>query len=136
MHETMGGKNEQWEAMLHCGRMNRKGLAIILLLSGLALVFGWFGIDKFRNTFMWVGFLPSWMDGFLGYSKDIWIAVIGAIEILLAVMIVIPVRRVRQTGASLMALHLLGILTQVGWNDIAVRDIGLLMSSVALLMLL
>jgi hypothetical protein len=48
----------------------------------------------------------------------------------------IPVRLVRQIGAIMIALHLVAILTQVGWNDIAVRDIGLLLSALALLALI
>ncbi len=116
--------------------MDRKGLTTLFLTAGLVIVFGWFGIDKFRNAFLWVGFLPAWMDGFAGVSKDVWIIVIGTIELLLALLLLVPVRRVRQTAALLMALHLVGILWQVGWNDIGVRDLGLLFSSLALLCLL
>ena len=122
--------------MVNCKLMNRKDLALMFLIGGLAFVFGWFGIDKFVHPTIWTGFLPTWMDGFLGYSKLFWIAVIGASEILFALMILIPVRIVRQAGAAFIALHLVGVLWQVGWNDIAVRDIGLLLSSGALLALL
>ena len=116
--------------------MDRKRVTILLLSAGLVLVFGFFGIDKFRNAYIWVGFLPAWMDGFLGYTKNVWISVIGAIEVILAVMLTIPVRRVRQAGALLMVLHLVGVLLQVGWNDIGVRDLGLLFMTVALFTLL
>ena len=113
--------------------MDRKHLTNLLLTAGLVLVFGWFGIDKFNNGFLWVGFLPGWMDGFAGLSKNLWIQIVGAVEILLALLLLIPVRRVRQAGALLIALHLVAILWQVGWNDVGVRDIGLLFMSVALL---
>ena len=116
--------------------MDRKSLTTILLTTGLVLVFGYFGVDKFLSGFLWVGFLPAWMDGFSGLSKNIWIQIVGAIEIVLAVMLLVPVRKVRQAGITLIALHLLGVLWQVGWNDIGVRDIGLLFSSLALLTLL
>ncbi len=122
--------------MLHWGRMNRKGLSLIFLICGLAFVFVWFGIDKLVHPTIWSGFLPLWMDGFLGYPNTAWILVIGCLEILFAILILIPVRHVRQAGAAIICLHLAGIIWQVGWNDIGVRDIGLFMSSVALLCLL
>ena len=117
--------------------MERKRLAVYVLGAGLIIVFAWFGIDKFRNAYLWVGFLPSWIDGALGMSKNVWIRVIGAFEILLAVMLAVPYRPVRQAAAALMALHLAGILTQVGINnDVGIRDIGLTMMSAGLFILL
>jgi hypothetical protein len=39
---------------------------------------------------------------------------------------------VRKVAVLLAALHLAGVLTQTGWNDIAVRDIGILLMTMAL----
>ena len=123
--------------MLNSGSMERKRLPEYLLTAALAIVFAWFGIDKFRNAYLWIGFMPAWMDGFLGFStKGVWIFVVGGIEIILAAMLLVPARRIRQAGAVLIALHLAAVLVQVGWNDIGVRDLGLLLSSVALAFLL
>lgn len=130
------GRNENGECMLHSGSMDRKELPLIFLISGLAFVFARFGIDKFVHPTIWIGFLPPWMDGLAGIPNTLWILLIGGLELLFAVMIVIPVRRIRQAGAALMALHLLGIVSQMGWNDVTVRDIGLLLSSLALLAML
>ena len=116
--------------------MERKHFAVWILIAAQVFVFGWFGIDKLRNSLMWIGFLPAWMDGFLQVGSDVWVVGIGFVEIFLAILLLVPIRRVRQIAVTLMALHLLGVLTQVGWNDVGVRDIGLLLSSVALLILL
>ena len=116
--------------------MDRKQLAKYLLIGALVFVFGWFGLDKLRNPILWSGFLPLGMDGLFQVGNDTWIVVIGILELLFAFLLLIPVRRVRQVAATLMVLHLVGILWQVGWNDIGVRDIGLLISGVALLVLL
>ncbi len=129
--------NENRVCMLHWELMNRKTLTLIFLITGLALVLTWFGIDKFRNGYMWVGFLPLWTDGFLGVSRDVWLIVIGILELVFAALIIIPVRRVRQIGATLIVLHFLSILSQVGINnDIGMRDTGLLFMSMSLLALL
>lgn len=116
--------------------MDRKRIAVWCLTAALVIVFGWFGIEKFQNPLLWIGFLPMWTDGFLGVSKDIWLMVMGVLELLFALMLIIPVRRVRQAGALLIAAHLVVVVLQVGLNDIGVRDLGLLLSSVALFLLL
>lgn len=116
--------------------MERKRLALGILIAAQVFVFAWFGLDKLRNPLLWTGFLPPSLDGFFGVGGDSWIVVIGLIELLLALLLLVPVRRVRQAAAVLIALHLAGVLTQVGWNDVGARDIGLLLSDLATLILL
>lgn len=116
--------------------MQRQSLGIYTLIAGLVFVFAYFGIDKLVHPELWIGWIPMWMENLMGMPRETWLTVIGITEILLAVLLLIPKRIVRQTGAILIALHLVAILTQVGWNDIGVRDIGLLLSSIALFFLL
>ena len=132
----MRGNGCKKDAMVSSATMERKHLAKYILIAALVIVFGWFGLDKLRNPILWTGFLPLWMDGLFQVGKDSWIIVVGVVEMLFALLLLIPVRRVRQVAALLMALHLVAVLIQVGWNDIGVRDSGLLFSSVALLTLL
>jgi len=114
--------------------MNHK-YANWLLTAALVLVFLYFGIDKFVHPTLWIGWIPLWMDGLLGIPVDTWLMLIGATEILFGLFLVFPIRKVRQIGCILIALHLVAILTQVGWNDIGVRDTGLLLAALALLFL-
>lgn len=116
--------------------MQRSVIARNILIIGLAFVFASFGIDKFIHPEIWIGWMPTWMDGLLGMPRETWLTAVGAFETLLAVLLLVPVRAVRQTGAILCVLHLAGILTQTGWNDIAVRDIGLLLMSLGLFALI
>ncbi len=111
--------------------MQRKWSLWILVLSQ-AFVFAWFGIDKFIHPLLWMDFLPDWMSGLLGMSKQTWLSVLGVLEIIMALLVVTPVRRVRQLGASLMSLHLLGIVWDIGLTDVGVRDVGLLGAALAL----
>lgn len=106
-----------------------------LLTAALAIVFLYFGIDKFAHPTLWIGWIPLWMDGLLGMSVNVWLGLIGALEILFALLLLFPVRKVRQAACILIALHLVAILTQVGWNDVGVRDTGLLLAALALLFL-
>ncbi len=110
-------------------------LAKYSLVIALAFVFLVFGIGKFTTPLAWIGFLPAWMDGLMGFSKNIWLQIIAVSEIAMAILITIPNHYVRKTGAVLIVLHLLAVLWQVGWNDIAVRDTGLLLSGIGLFFL-
>lgn len=85
---------------------------------------------------LWIGWMPLWMDGLLGISNHGWMLITGAAEIFFALMLIIPVRSIRQTGAFLCVLHLVAVLTQTGWNDVAVRDIGLLFMGLGLFALI
>lgn len=116
--------------------MQKIALPTWLLILGLAFVFAYFGIDKLIHPLIWIGWIPLWMEGLLGLTREGWLLLTGILEILFAILLLLPIRTARRIGAALISLHLLAILTQTGWNDIAVRDIGLLLSSLALLALL
>ncbi len=116
--------------------MTSENVSRWILALSLGFVLAMFGIWKFTEPDMWIGWMPMWMEGLMGMERMMWLQVIGAAEIVFAALVIIPIRLVRKTGAALIALHLIGILTQTGWNDIAVRDIGLLGSSLALFFLL
>ncbi len=115
--------------------MNNHKYAHGLLTTALVLVFLYFGIDKFLHPTIWLGFMPLWMDNLLGIGIDTWLGIIGAMEILFGLLLLFPIKKVRQMGCILIAMHLVGIVTIVGWNDIGVRDTGLLLAALALLFL-
>lgn len=108
----------------------------IILTIAMVLVFAYFGIDKLVHPGLWIGWIPTWMEGLLTLSRNAWLLIIGLTETFLAILLLIPIRNVRKAACVLIALHLAGIITQVGWNDIGVRDLGLLLADVALLFLL
>jgi uncharacterized membrane protein len=136
MEETMENACGGLKARVASYVMQRKTYADLLLTAGLAFVFAYFGIDKFVHPQWWIDWMPTWMEGLLGLSRNGWMYITGALEILFAAMLIIPVRPIRQAGALLTALHLVAVLTQTGWNDIAIRDIGLLFMSLGLFALM
>ncbi len=106
--------------------MQKDDIGHMLLLLGLAFVFIYFGIDKFVHPEVWIGWMPPQLNGLAGMSSDLWLQVTGAAEVIIGVLILFPMRFLRKLGLALAVLHLIAVLTQTGWNDIAVRDIGLL----------
>ncbi len=122
--------------MVVCALVKSKSAILWPLIAAQVIVFGYFGYAKFAEPIVWIGFLPTWMNGFLGLPKETWLSVIGIAEIIIAILVLLPVRTVRRFGAGLACLHLCAILTQVGWNDIGARDLGLLLGTIALFTLL
>lgn len=114
----------------------RQRIPSIILSLSLALVFGYFGLDKFQHSIIWIGWIPSWMDGLLSFSSNGWLHIVGLVEMFTAVLLLVPQRKVRSAGALLAAAQLTAILTQTGWNDVAARDVGLLAAALALFFLL
>ncbi len=117
---------------MHERHVDRARLTLIAALAG---VFFFFGIDKFLRPLLWIGWIPAWLDGFF-LQKSAWLQVIGASEIALALALLIPKRQIRTVACFLMIVQLIGVLSQVGFNDVFVRDAGLLLSAVALWFLL
>jgi uncharacterized membrane protein YphA (DoxX/SURF4 family) len=98
------------------------------LRLGLGLIFFWFGIDKFLHTYLWVGFIPSWMP--LPFSAEIFMYIQGLIETVLGLLLLGGF--LLRYAAGLCALILFGITATMGFNDIMIRDFGLLTMAVAL----
>lgn len=116
--------------------MQRTNAAKYVLIAALAFLFIWFGVDKLIHPNTWIGWMPTWMDGLLGFEIGMWLSVVGVIEFVLGVLLLIPVRKVRIVATAIIILHLAFVVFQVGWNDIGIRDVALLGSAVSLLLLL
>ncbi len=112
--------------------MSSEIIARRVLIVGVAIVFLYFGIDKFMNPFVWLGWLPAWMDSFAGLGKHQWLKIIGGIEIAVGLGVLMPFDFIQKLAAFIATIHLAAILTQTGLNDIAVRDIGLMFMTLAL----
>ena len=110
-------------------------LARTTLIIALAGVFLYFGIDKFLQPLVWIGWIPQWMDGLM-LPNSTWLRVFGAVEIVLGAMLLVPHAMLRKLACSVIILHLIAVLTQVGINDIGVRDAGLTLAAVSLWLLL
>lgn len=80
--------------------------------------------------------MPTWLDGKFSLTLSQWMQVTAVAEIIIAAALLFPMLIVQRIAAFFAAAHLTAVLTQTGWNDIAVRDIGLLMMATALWYLL
>src|SRR5512143_514655 len=100
----------------------------LVLRIGLAVVFVWFGIDKFIQPQYWIdAWMPLWAQQAaqgIGMSTTNAIFLIGIFEVLVAISLATGFfSRLFAAGAL---VFLIVIFATVGPNLIVVRDIGLM----------
>lgn len=109
-----------------------KKFAPTILRLGLAMVFIWFGANQLLNPTMWVGLIPKPLISATGISASTFVLINGVFEICFAALLAfgIWIRLI----ASLLFLHLLAIIGDLGLTAVGVRDVGLALAmlSVAL----
>jgi len=102
----------------------------LILRLGLGFVFIYFGIDKFFHPSYWIGYIPAWFV--IPISMTVFIYLMGIVETVVGLGIV--TNRHLRFFAAIAALMLIGISISIGWNEITVRDIGLLAVAVSLML--
>ncbi len=100
---------------------------LVLRLS-LAIVFFWFGIDKFFHPDYWVNaWVPQSVVLFAQYLKlravDV-VYIVGVFEILVATSLVTNI--FVALFSFLAVVFLAGIMVFLGFSEVLVRDIGLM----------
>ena len=99
-----------------------KPYAPIVVRITLSLVFLWFGFNQIFDTSSWLGWLPSWTSSLP--IPSFWIIFInGIFEVVLGLLLLVG--KWTQLASLLLSIHLFFIALNVGYNDIAIRDLGL-----------
>lgn len=106
-----------------------KKFAPLILRVGLALVFLWFGSQQVMHPEAWVGLIPEWVTSFSGLYALHVVYSNGAFEIIFGLCLLVGY--FTRVAAFLLSIHLIGIIFSVGYNDVGVRDFGLLMSTIS-----
>jgi uncharacterized membrane protein YphA (DoxX/SURF4 family) len=97
---------------------------------GLSLVFLWFSISQFIAPDSWMGYIPSFLSGFS--NLIILIYMNAAFELVFGAMLLLGV--FTRVSALLLGLHLIGIVFSLRYNEIAIRDFGLMMACFSVFM--
>ena len=105
-----------------------KGYSPIILRLAISIVFFWFGISQIIDPASFIGYLPSIIS--TSHYATAFIIANGILEVMLATMLIIGL--FTRIVSAILFLHLLGIIASIGYNDIAVRDFGLLMAILAI----
>ena len=111
--------------------------AYMLLHIGYVVLPLWMGIDKFVKVLNpdWPHYLAPWVVNLIPFSAQTAMYVVGAIEILAAVLVAIKPRYASYVVALWLAGIIVNLLSYSGFYDIALRDFGLLVGALALALL-
>ncbi|PIN73578.1 hypothetical protein COV20_05130 [Candidatus Woesearchaeota archaeon CG10_big_fil_rev_8_21_14_0_10_45_16] len=106
-----------------------KKYAPAVLRLGLGLLFFWFGISQLLDQSLFLGYLPGFVFNF-PVTPEHFIIINGIFDTILGLLLVLGLYT--RIVAAFAIVHLLSIALGLGYNDIAVRDIGLALASLSL----
>ena len=108
---------------------NYKAYAPIVLRMGISLVLLWFGLNQIFNSDYFLGYAPDFAFN-LPIQVSTLIVLNGIFETLVGGFLLAGL--FTRIAAIVIAIHLLGIAISLGYNDIAIRDLGLSTAAVAI----
>lgn len=107
--------------------------AFWILRIGFVVLPLWMGIDKFANSLTdWPHYLAPWIVDLLPFSAQTAMYVVGAVEIVAAVLVAVKPRYAAWVVALWLAGIIINLLTWSGFYDVALRDFGLFVAALAL----
>ena len=111
-------------------RISRPAIASLLLRLGIGVAFVGFGVWKFVEPIVWMGYIPPWMSPLIPMTMGTFIVVLGTTECILGALLILGAWT--RIVAALVAIHLLAVIIAIGLNEIALRDAVILLSALAL----
>lgn len=113
--------------------MKKEDLGLLILRIGLGGVFLWFGIDKFFNPLIWSKWVPEWFSVLLPIDLFTFVYILGVVETIIGLLVLIGFYT--KTATALAGVLLMAIMPSLGFNDIMIRDAGLLFMAIGLMLL-
>jgi uncharacterized membrane protein YphA (DoxX/SURF4 family) len=101
--------------------------SLVVLRLGIGAVMIWFALQQLNDPAAWVSYLPPWTQS-LPVSQIGFVYLNGWFEITFGTLMIVGFYT--RIVAFFLAIHLLGIVYTLGYNQTGVRDFGL---SIALL---
>jgi len=105
-----------------------QGYAPMVLRYGMAAVYLWFGISQLTNPANFLGYLPQFI--FSSPYATAFVIANGVFEVIAGGLLVAG--KFTRIVAALLALHLAAIAIELGYGDVAVRDVGLMLATAAI----
>jgi uncharacterized membrane protein YphA (DoxX/SURF4 family) len=111
-----------------------KAYAPKVLRIGIALVFLWFGVNQILSQDLWVGYVPDFVQSltsaWFGMSATTLVVINGAFEVVFGLCLLFGIYI--RLSATLLALHMAGIVFSVGWSATGARDFGIAVATIAI----
>ncbi|MBS3089804.1 DoxX family membrane protein [Candidatus Pacearchaeota archaeon] len=100
-----------------------------LVRYAVGIVFLLIGIMQFSSPESWIGYLAEGFSIPFGISLTQAMTGIGAFNALVGLLLIIGL--ITRIAAALAVLHLIGVIASIGYNDISIRDFGLLLAALS-----
>jgi uncharacterized membrane protein YphA (DoxX/SURF4 family) len=101
----------------------------LVLRIGIAVVFLWFGFSQLKNPAQWTRMMPDYVNAIFPLAKSTLIYMNGILEILLAILLLLGLWT--RTVSGLITLHLIHIITIVGYGAVGARDVAIALAALA-----
>lgn len=108
--------------------MKNQNLGLLILRLGLAAVFIWFGYSQITNNAMWLRLVPEWASSIM--AAETIVMMNGWFEVVMGALLALGI--FTRVVALILALHLIPIISALGYSANAVRDFGLAVSMLSL----
>ncbi len=103
--------------------MNFKRYSPLLLRTGIAIVFLWFGFSQLKNPMNWTRMVPDYINLIIPLSKTTLIYMNGLFEVVFATLLLLGVYP--RIVSLFLGLHLIHIVSIVGYGAVGARDFAL-----------
>ncbi len=104
--------------------------APIFARFGVGIVFFLFGISQLIYPKAWISWIPSYVTQLI--DPIIFIYINGSFDLIIGLLLLIGF--LTRISAFLGIMHLIGVIYNIGFNDISIRDFGLLLVLVSVLL--
>jgi hypothetical protein len=101
------------------------GFVVLPLVVGLDKLIGFLDVN-------WEGYLAGWVNAIVPGSASDAMMMVGIVEIAAAVLVAVAPRIGAYVVAAWLAGIIINLLSLGNYNDIALRDLGLLIGAIAL----
>jgi len=101
-----------------------------VLRIAMALVFFWFAINQLIAPEDWTGYLPEFLANTA--NPVIFIYANAVFEIIFGTLLILGIYT--RLAAFLLGIHLLGISITLGWTAVAIRDYGLALATLSIVL--
>lgn len=105
-----------------------KNFAPSIVRFGISFVFLWFGINQLLFPENFIGYIPMWSLALFNVNTIILFN--GIFQTLFGLFLVLGL--FTRVSSLLLGLHLIIIIFSLGYNDIAIRDFGILIVTVSI----
>lgn len=100
----------------------------LVMRVSLGFVLGWFGVNEILNPVYWSGYVPPLAESLWPFGLNLFVQLHGAILSILGLSLLIN-KYIRYAGfvsVGVLVTIIGGLIMLNGFNEIVVRDIGLL----------